>query len=101
MATAAKPQKTELINPNTGRRINIDKSTYDLISRAIYHALKKEGGLTFTQLQEGVVECIKQQKTKFEGNVGWYTVSIKHDMHARGVIEVFTEKGKKLHRLKK
>jgi hypothetical protein len=101
MATAIKPQKAELINPNTGRRMNVDKSTYDLISKAIYHTLKKEGVITFTQLQEGVEKCLKEQKTKFEGNVGWYTVSIKHDMHARGVIEVFTEKGKKLHRIKK
>lgn len=101
MAATTKPQKAELINPNTGRRMNVDKSTYDIISKAIYHVLKKEGAVTFTQLQEGVEECLKEQKTKFDGNVGWYTVSIKHDMHARGVIDVFTEKGKKLHRLKK
>ena len=101
MATATKSQKTELINPNTGRRMNIDKSIYDVISKAIYHTLKKEGAITFTELQEGVAQCLKEQKTKFEGHVGWYTVSVKHDMHARGVIEVYTEKGKKLHRIKK
>ena len=101
MATATKSQKAEIINPNTGRKMNIDKSTYELFSKAVYHTLKKQGAVTFTQLQEGVEECLKEQKTKFEGNVGWYTVSVKHDMHARGVIEVFTEKGKKLHRLKK
>jgi hypothetical protein len=48
-----------------------------------------------------VIDTFKKQKTKFEGSVGWYTVSVKHDMHAKGMIEVFTEKGKKLHRLKK
>ena len=35
------------------------------------------------------------------GSVEWYAVAVKHDMHARGVMEVFTEKGGKLHRLKK
>ena len=54
MATTSKPQKAELINPNTGRRMNIDKTTYDIISKAIYHVLKKEGAITFTQLLEGV-----------------------------------------------
>ena len=101
MATTTKAPKVELINPNTGRRMNIDKAIYDTISKAIYHTLKKQGAITFTQLQEGVEECLKEQKTKFDGNVGWYTVSVKHDMHARGVIDVFTEKGKKLHHIKR
>ncbi len=101
MATASQPQKVELMNSNTGRKMNIDKNIYDLVSKAIYHVLKKEGAITFTELVDGVQDCFKQQKTKFEGNVGWYTVSVKNDMHARGVIEVSTEKGKKLHRLKK
>lgn len=101
MATATKPQKVECLNPNTGRKMNIDKGIYDVISKAIYHTLKKEGAVTFTQLDEGVRECLKEQKTNFEGHVGWYTVLVKHDMHARGLIDVFVEKGKKLHRLKK
>ena len=101
MATLTITQKVECLNPNTGRKMNIDKSTYDLISKAIYHTLKQVGAITFTQLLEGVEKCINQQKIKFEGNVGWYTVSIKNDLQARGVIDVFTEKGKKLHGLKK
>lgn len=101
MATATNPQKVECLNPNTGRTMNIEKSVYELISKAIYGVLKKQGAITFTQLQHGVEDCLKQQDSNFNGNVGWYTVTIKHDMHARGVIEVFTEKGKKLHRLKK
>lgn len=101
MPTVSKPQKVECINPNTGRKMNVDKGIYDTISKAIYHTLKNEGAITFTYLQEGVEKCLKEQKIKFEGNVGWYTVTIKHDMHARGAIEVITEKGKKFHQLKK
>lgn len=101
MATATKLQKVELLNPNTGRKMNIDKATYELVSKAIYHVLKKQPSVTFTQLCQGVETYLTKQATKFEGHIGWYTISIKHDMHARGVIEVFTEKGKKLHRLKK
>ena len=54
MATLTKPQKAELINPNTGRRMNIDKSTYDIFSKAIYHVLKQKGAVTFTDLVDGV-----------------------------------------------
>jgi len=32
--------------------------------------------------------------------VEWYAVTVKNDMVAKGVIETFMEKGKKLHRLK-
>ena len=101
MTTLTNPQKVECLNPNTGRRMSIDKATYDLISKAIYHTLKKEVPITFSQMVEGVHECLAQQKALFDGSVEWYTVSIKNDMHARGVIEVYTEKGKKLHRIKK
>jgi hypothetical protein len=94
-------QKVECLNPNTGRIMSIDKEVYDLFSKAIYHTLKKGKALTYTEIVEGVNECFKQQKTKFDGSVGWYTVTVKHDMHARGVIEITTEKGKKIHRLKK
>lgn len=95
------PQKVECLNPNTGGRMNIDKTTYDLFSRAIYHTLKKNQLLTYSQIVDGIYDYFRQQKTKFEGSVEWYAVTVKHDMQARGVIEAFTEKGKKLHRLKK
>lgn len=100
MPSATKPQKAECLNPNTGGRKNIDKATYDLFSKAIYHVLKKEKAVTFTQLVEGIEDCFRQQRTTFDGSVGWYAVTVQKDMEARGVIEAFTEKGKKLHRLK-
>jgi hypothetical protein len=95
------PQKLECLNPNTGGKMNIDASVYNLFSKAIYHSLKENKQLTYTQIVEGIHDCFKKQKTKFDKSVGWYAVTVKNDMHARGVIEVFTEKGKKLHRIKK
>jgi hypothetical protein len=101
MTTLPNQGKVECLNPNTGRKMNIDKNTYDLFSKAIYHTLKKEGPITFAQIVEGVTDCFKAQNTKFDGSIGWYTVTIKHDMHARGVLDVYTLKGQKLHRIKK
>jgi hypothetical protein len=43
----------------------------------------------------------QEQKPIFKGSIEWYAVTVKHDMEASGVIESFTEKGKKLHPLKR
>jgi hypothetical protein len=94
---ATKTTKVECLNPNTGGRMNIDKDTYDLFSKAIGYAVKKGKAITFTEITEGVEEYLKQHKKKFDGSVAWYAVTVKNDMHARGLLKVFTEKGKKLH----
>ena len=96
---AAKTSKVECLNPNTGGKMNIDKEVYDLFSKAIYHTVKLGKAITYSQIVEGVKDCFKKQKTKFDGSVEWYTVTVKHDMHARGILKVYTEKGRKLHSL--
>jgi hypothetical protein len=101
MPTKTTHQKVECLNPNTGGRMNIDKEVYELFSEAIYNTLKGNQPLSFTKIVEGVEAYLKQKKTSFTGSVSWYAVTVKNDMQVRGDIEVFTEKGKKLHRLKK
>jgi hypothetical protein len=94
--------KVECINPTTGRRMNIDAGIYELFSKAIYYELKgKKRGITYTDIVNGIKKCFKEKKTVFKGSVEWYAVTVKHDMEANNIIETFTEKGKKLHRLKK
>jgi hypothetical protein len=70
--------------------MNVDKSTYNLFSKAIYYVMRKEG----------VQNCFKQQKAKVDGLVGLVRVAVKHDIQANNVIEVVTEKGK-IHWLEK
>jgi hypothetical protein len=101
MPAAAKAQKVECLNPNTGRRMNIDKSIYEMFLKAIYHTLNKNDGITFTEMVEGVHDWLHHQKISFDGAVDWYAITIKNDLQAKGEIDVYTEKGKKLHRLKK
>jgi hypothetical protein len=96
---ATKIAKVECLDPNTGGRMNIDKEIYDLFSKAIYDTVKAGEAITYTQITEGVKECFAKQKTKFNGSLEWYAVTVKNDMHARGVLKVFMEKGKKLHSL--
>jgi hypothetical protein len=101
MATKTPTQKVECLNPNSGRSFNMDKSIYDLFSKAIYHTLKTDKGLTFSEIVNGVHDCFKQKGQQFEGSVEWYTISVKKDMEAKGIIETYTEKGKTLNRIKK
>ena len=89
------------LNPNTGRKMNIDEKVYNLFSKAIYHTVKKnKQGLTYTDIVTGVKHCFKEERTVFKGSIEWYAVTVKNDMVANGIIETFTEKGKKLHRLR-
>jgi hypothetical protein len=92
----------EILNPRTGRRMNIDADIHEVVSKAIYHTLKQsKTGISYTDMVKGVKKCLKENKTKFKGSIGWYTVGIKNDMEANGVIEAYFEKGKKLNKLKK
>lgn len=100
MATATL-SKTECLNPKTGGKMNIDSDTYKLFSKAIYHVLKVKPGRTFADLVKGVTQCFKENKTPFSKSISWYTILVKNDLEARSVIEVYTEKGKKLNSLKK
>jgi hypothetical protein len=96
---AIKTTKVECMNPNTGGRMNINKDIYDLFSKAIYQTVKTGGAITFTQITDGVEEYFKKNKKKFDGSIGWYAVTVKNDMHSRGILKVYTERGKKLHSL--
>jgi hypothetical protein len=99
--TAKSVQKIECINPHTGRKMNIDIKIYDLFSKAIYHVLKENNqGITYTDIVNGIKKCFKENRTIFKKSIEWYAVSVKNDMEANGVIEAFTEKGEKLHKLK-
>jgi len=92
--------KVECLNPNTGGRMNIDKNIYDVIYKAITKTLQGGKELTYTEVMDGVKKYIKTNKIDFSGSIEWYGITVKKDMEARGVIEVFDKKGKKLNRLK-
>jgi hypothetical protein len=96
---AIETKKTEIVNPRTGRRMNIDKNTYDVISKAIYHELKKKKALTWTELADGVKECLRTKKIAFEGSVEWYAVSVRNDMESKGLIRKYKENGRLLNAL--
>lgn len=94
-------EKIECLNPHTGRSMKIDAETYDLFSKTIYHTLKGKKGTSYTGIVDGIKKCFREKKITFKGSLEWYAITVKNDMEANAVIETFTEKGKKLNRLKK
>lgn len=62
---------------------NISQVKYETIKHALMAALQKEN-LTHTELVNLVYENLKDT---FEGNIHWYTETVKLDLEARKVIE--------------
>lgn len=98
MATA---KKIIVTHPLTGTERKFDAAIYELVKAAILQSLKGSKGKTFTELTDDVVKIIKKKMPEFKRSIPWYTISIRLDLETRGIVETFTEKGRKLNRLKK
>ncbi len=101
MAKAIKTKKTITTHPRTGSQFKIDDEVYIPFKTAILQSLKGTKGKTFSELSEDVVKIIKKKLPGFKKSIPWYTISIRLDLETKGIVETFTEKGKKLNRLKK
>jgi hypothetical protein len=93
-------QRIQLLHPQGKHAPSISMDTYYLFEKAITKILQKEP-LAFYDLVEEIKNYFKKNKIKFDGAVDWFGISVKNHLEATGVIETFTEKGKKLNRLKK
>jgi hypothetical protein len=100
VAKAVKSKKTIVTHPITGTERKFDVAIYEPIKAAILQSLKGSKGKTFTELSDSVVKIIRKKMPGFEKSIPWYTISIRLDLETRGIVETFTEKGKKLNRLK-
>jgi hypothetical protein len=70
-------------HPEGKSGVNISKDKYDIIKNHILNILK-EDELTYTELTKKIE---KQLANSFEGSISWYTVTVKLDLEARGLIE--------------
>ncbi|MBL0132412.1 MAG: hypothetical protein IPP43_16010 [Chitinophagaceae bacterium] len=101
-----KPFKSTLTHPVSGRKMKIDSSVYEPFKAAILQSLKGSKGKTFTELSEDVAGIISKKipvpvVIGIKRSVPWYVISIRLDLETKGLVETFTEKGKKLIRQKK
>lgn len=72
------------LHPAGKQGVNIDRSKYDLVRQAILASLAQRGEIPFGELP-AVVEA--SLASPFDGSIAWYTVSVKLDLEARGLIE--------------
>ena len=94
-------QRIQLLHPLGKHAPSISADTYYLFEKAIMEILKKEQPLAFYDLVDHIKTYFKKNKIKFDGAIDWFGISVKNHLEATGVIENYTEKGKKLNRLKK
>lgn len=99
MVKAAKIKKTTTTHPRTGSQFNIADEIYIPFKVAILQSLKGSKGKTFTELSDDVVKIIKKKMPLFKKSIPWYTISIRLNLETKGIVETFTEKGKKFSRL--
>ena len=99
--TKAVAKEIVVTHPVTGTERKFDAAIYKPFKAAILQSLKGSKGKTFTELTDDVVKIIRKKIPGFKKSIPWYTISIRLDLETRGLVETFTEKGKKMNRLKK
>ena len=99
MAKAVKSKKITVTHPVTGTERKFDADIYEHFKAAILQSLKGSKGKTFTELTKDVVNILKIKMPGLHKAIPWYTISIRLGLETRGIVETFTEKGKKLNRL--
>ncbi len=97
----SKPRKIIVTHPLTGTERKFDPAIYEPFKAAIIQSLKSSKGKTFTGLTDDVIKIIRKKMPDFKGSIPWYTISVRLDLETRRIVETYTEKGRKLNRLKK
>jgi hypothetical protein len=84
-------EKIQLLHPAGKKLPRIDKTKYDILSKAIREVLKP-GPLTHKDLFAAVMKYLASKGIKFEGSVEWYMEGTKLDMEAHHTIERITDR---------
>ena len=72
------------LHPEKKQGVNISKTKYEMIRKAILSTLHSEKEMTFMKLSRAVE---KEVNGNFEGSVTWYVTTVKLDLEARGVVK--------------
>jgi len=75
-------------NPDPGKSsTRIDAWKYELISQAILKSVPNKGdGVLFKELTPKVKGLLSTEEQEKIGSIMWYTVSVKLDLEAKGII---------------
>ena len=72
------------LHPQGKSGVSILQRRYDVIKAFLLKTLEARNEITYQELSRLAEE---QLKLTFDGKVGWYVVTVKLDLEARGIIE--------------
>lgn len=93
-------EKIQLIHPEGKKAPSISKQSYKVFHKAITTVLQEHQPLSLGDMASKVEAYLTEHKIITPGIVEWLTVSVKQHLEHEGIIECYTENGRKLHRLK-
>lgn len=76
-------EKIMTLHPDGKKGVNILRRRYDAIKNAMIDVAVDRGAVTLDELSRLVGERLPA----FDGKITWYTVTVKLDLEARGIIE--------------
>ncbi len=74
----------------SGATTHLPVDVYESISDFIISKLKENEEISFSNLLD---DALKSESIKFEQNLGWCLLQVKHDLEARGVIRIKMKRG--------
>jgi hypothetical protein len=77
------PAKILTLHPQGKKGVNIHKSKYETIKTFLI-TIEAQHEITYEALNKKAIEELSKT---FDGKVGWYVVTLKLDLEARGIIE--------------
>jgi hypothetical protein len=82
-------QRVQLLHPDPSKDApRIDQSKYDAVRAALLHVIPADPqGVALADLAEQVAKVLPSDSLSALGSVSWYTMAVKFDLEARGLIE--------------
>jgi len=72
------------LHPQGKKGVNISLQKYTIIKKYIIETLQSQGQISYQEINK---QAIIDLSPTFDGKVGWYLVSVKLDLEARGIIK--------------
>lgn len=72
------------LHPQGKKGVNILKTKYEQIRETMLAIIDANGDIPFQELTE---QLQQQLSGRFDGKIIWYSVTVKQDLEARGIIE--------------
>lgn len=76
-------EKFLTLHPEGKQGTNIDKKKYEMVKDAILEVITHNQPIAFQEL----LQKVGRRLPHFDGSINWYTISVKLDLEARGLIE--------------